>query len=78
MGNTFSIMAENLRNIRIAEINMMIRKSIIMNHLNKNERSKYDLSDLSVLSEKISNANIREMKVEESNEIKELSEMFFL
>ena len=78
MGNTFSIMAENLRNIRIAEINMMIRKSIIMNHINKNERSKYDLSDLSVLSEKISNANIREMKVEESNEIKELSEMFFL
>jgi len=78
MVNTFKTIAENLKNIRIAQINCMIRKSIIMNHLNKNERSKYDLSDLSVLSEKISNANIREMKVEESNEIKELSEMFFL
>ena len=78
MTNTFNIITENLRNIRIAEINMMIRKSIILNHLNKNESTKYSLEDLSILVEKINNANIREMKIEESNEIKELSEMFFL
>ena len=78
MTNTFKTIAENLKNIRIAQINCMVRKSIIMNHINKNEQSKYSLEDLSVLSEKINNANIREMSIEQSNEIKELSEMFFL
>jgi hypothetical protein len=77
MTNTFKLMAENLRNIRIAQINYMIRKAIILNHIEKNERTKYSLEDLKLLSDKIESANIREMSVEQSNEIKELSEMFF-
>ena len=73
MVNTFKIVAENLKNIRIAQINCIIAKTLA-------ERNEihYSKNEIQQILEKIQSSNIRIMQLEKSNELKQLSEQFFM